>query len=110
MALLKSHGPRLSLAKQTTAPPPPKRVDDFYRSEAWMKLRSSLIRQRGRKCERCGKAHDDDGSPVKLIGDHIRERRDGGADLDPSNVMLLCLPCHNAKTAKARGNRWSRRG
>jgi hypothetical protein len=24
--------------------------------------------------------------------------------------MLLCLPCHNAKTAKARGNRWSRRG
>jgi hypothetical protein len=24
--------------------------------------------------------------------------------------MLLCLPCHNAKTAKAMGNRWSRRG
>ena len=31
--------------------------------------------------------------------------KDGGAALDAANVRLLCLPCHNAKTAAARAAR-----
>ena len=27
-------------------------------------------------------------------GDHIKERRDGGADFDPGNVMIRCATCH----------------
>ncbi len=40
-----------------------------------------------------------------LIGDHIVERKDGGADFDPLNVRLLCAACHNRKTAAARRTR-----
>jgi len=36
--------------------------------------------------------------------------KDGGARLDPSNIMLRCAACHNRKThrekaARARGHR-----
>jgi 5-methylcytosine-specific restriction endonuclease McrA len=42
---------------------------------------------------------------VRILGDHIIERKDGGAELDPNNIQLLCLGCHNAKTATARKDR-----
>jgi 5-methylcytosine-specific restriction enzyme A len=38
---------------------------------------------------------------VRIFGDHIIELKDGGAPLDPSNIMLLCPTCHARKTAKA---------
>ncbi len=97
--------------------------DQFYLSKDWRALVARLIKQRGRCCQQCGKTHEDDGSPVRLIGDHIVERRDGGADLDPSNVQLLCSAsggdglarsdgkrgnCHAHKTGEARRNRASR--
>ncbi|WP_407026450.1 HNH endonuclease [Agrobacterium rosae] len=59
---------------------------------------SSLKRTRGNRCQRCR-------ASGRIIGDHIHERKDGGADLDPSNIELLCRPCHNTKTAKARAAR-----
>lgn len=91
------------------AQPAPKTADPFYLSPEWRKLVDDLIRERGRRCQVCGKTHGDGGQPVRLIGDHIREIRDGGAVLDRSNVMLMCQPCHNAKTAKARAERMARR-
>jgi len=75
---------------------PPKTADPFYLSPEWRQLVASIKRERGSCCEKCG------ASGVRIIGDHVRERKDGGADLDRGNVMLLCLPCHNAKTAKAK--------
>ncbi|WP_376959669.1 HNH endonuclease [Azospirillum sp. A26] len=102
----------------------PKVADPVLQSSDWRKLVASLITKRGRRCERCGKTHESDGSPVRLIGDHDIERRDGGADLDPSNVKLLCNRkggngrphpdgeiggCHNRKTAEARTDRLGRR-
>ncbi|MBL4757496.1 MAG: HNH endonuclease, partial [Rhizobiales bacterium] len=55
--------------------------------------------ERGNRCEKCPQAGG------RIIGDHIIEIKDGGAPLDRSNVMLLCIPCHNKKTAKAKKNR-----
>ncbi|CAN2532549.1 hypothetical+protein [Methylocapsa aurea] len=93
-----------------------KRTEDIYRSPGWIALRKRVRAERGRICERCGKTYEDDGSPVDLILDHIIERRDGGADLDPHNVQQLCTRaggngtgriggCHNRKTAEAKQKR-----
>ncbi len=34
-----------------------------------------------------------------------KERRDGGANLDPANGFWRCWSCHGRKTAEARGKR-----
>ncbi|WP_188853631.1 HNH endonuclease signature motif containing protein [Aureimonas glaciei] len=74
---------------------PPKIADSFYLSPEWRGLMASIKRARGSQCEKCG-------AKGRVLGDHIREIKDGGAKLDQANVMLLCLPCHNVKTAKAK--------
>ena len=78
--------------------PPPKLVEDIYRSKPWRQLVARIKAERGAWCERCGGTH-------RLIGDHINELKDGGAALDEANVQLLCQACHNAKTAKAKAAR-----
>ena len=78
--------------------PLPKPVDAFYSSPEWRRLVADIKRVRGPFCQRCG-------SNVGLVADHIVERKDGGADLDPSNIELLCAAHHNAKTAEARRKR-----
>ncbi|MBP2233096.1 5-methylcytosine-specific restriction endonuclease McrA [Azospirillum agricola] len=112
--------PRLTPMDVRTARPAPKQPDAVLVSSAWQQLVERAIQVRGRRCERCGKTHEDDGAPVKLIGDHIHERRDGGAELDPANVQLLCARaggdgrqhadgasggCHARKTSEARRRR-----
>ena len=82
-----------------------KRVDPFYASPEWKRLMAAIIQQRGRCCE------DEDHDPatprigVRLYGDHVIEIADGGARLDPANVLLRCAPCHGRKTAMARAAR-----
>jgi hypothetical protein len=41
----------------------------------------------------------------RVILDHISERKDGGADLDPLNTEWLTNSEHQAKTARARARR-----
>lgn len=84
---------------------PVKKAEPFYLSAEWRALLAAIIRQRGRSCE--DPAHDpaNPRTGVRLVGDHIVERRDGGADLDPRNIMLRCFPCHARKTAAARAAR-----
>jgi hypothetical protein len=97
---------------------PIKRADPIYLSPEWRNLRDRLVEERGRRCEKCGKTHEDDGTPVRLIGDHIKEIRDGGAPLDPANVQLLCTrlggdgadgagACHARKTAEEQRKRFA---
>lgn len=109
-------GPRLS-AGQPRLSSPPKITEDFYRTPAWISLVRRLTAVRGRRCQACGKTRDDDDKPVRLIADHIVERRDGGAELDPANIQLLCIRlnadgqggCHNRKTTEARHRRTQER-
>ncbi|MCB5173666.1 HNH endonuclease [Microvirga sp. SM9] len=77
---------------------PPKSVDPFYTSPEWRELVARLKRERGAYCRRCG-------STDRIIADHIIERKDGGADLDPNNIELLCHAHHQKKTAQARARR-----
>ncbi len=79
-----------------------KRVDPFYLSPEWKALMRQIIKVRGRRCE---DVRHDPASPrdgVRLYGDHIVEIRDGGAKLDPSNVLLRCARCHGRKTSETR--------
>lgn len=93
-----------------------KKAEPFYLSPEWRKLRDTLIAERGRRCEVCGKTHEGDGSPVRLVADHSHERRDGGSSLDKRNIKLLCTRaggngtaglggCNNRKTARAKRER-----
>lgn len=92
---------------------PLKIFDTFYKSPDWRKFIAQVIHERGRRCESCGRTYDDDGQEVRLIGDHIKERSDGGADLDRSNIRLLCVRmaadgtggCANRKTTESRKQR-----
>jgi len=77
---------------------PPKTAESFYLSPEWRQLVARIRRERGAWCQRCGSNH-------RLIGDHIVERKDGGADLDPDNIELLCHRCHQRKTAQAQAKR-----
>jgi 5-methylcytosine-specific restriction protein A len=99
MARLKTLEPRLTALDTRRVKPAPKRAEPFYLSAAWRSLMAALIAERGRRCEECGR------TSCRIFGDHIVELRDGGAPLDPSNVMLRCGSCHTAKTARARAER-----
>jgi 5-methylcytosine-specific restriction enzyme A len=96
---LKRLAPKVGAALPPRLRPPAKRADPLYRSSAWRRLVAALIRARGRRCQACGRAG------CGIYGDHVEELADGGAPLDPANVMLLCARCHTAKTAACRARR-----
>ena len=72
-------------------------ADPFYHSRGWQALIA-------------GRKRDPDWKAAKaraklgewLLLDHITERKDGGADLDPANTQWLTHSEHQAKTARAR--------
>ncbi|MGH1588648.1 HNH endonuclease [Methylobacterium phyllosphaerae] len=91
--------PKLKPAEHRTVLPRPKVPDSFYGSPEWRALRAAVLAERGPRCEKCG------AEGRRLTLDHKHELRDGGAPLDRSNLMLMCSPCHVAKTAQARARR-----
>lgn len=97
---LRMVAPRLATSGRSLRPPASGQTDGFYQSSPWQRLARSVKEARGYRCEECGVDKSDD--PRGLIADHVCERKDGGADLDPANIRLLCAACHNAKTAAAR--------
>lgn len=99
MSLLRCINNGLTVLDTSIARVPPKTADAFYVSKEWRGLMATILKQRGRICERCGR------TGCRIFGDHIVELKDGGAKLDPSNVQLLCGSCHTAKTAQARARR-----
>lgn len=78
--------------------PMPKVPLPFYHSPEWRALVREVKAERGNWCEQCG-------GTQRIIGDHIEEIKDGGAQLDKGNVRLLCTPCHQRKTARERARR-----
>lgn len=82
-----------------------KRADPFYLSPEWKALMKRLIEVRGRRCQDPEHEHGRPRDGVRLYGDHVIEIADGGAKLDPNNVLLRCGHCHGRKTAEARAAR-----
>jgi 5-methylcytosine-specific restriction protein A len=90
-----------------TVPVEPKQVDPFYLTPEYQAWRAKVIARAGARCQaidaglRCTKT-----SPAhRLFADHIVERRDGGAPLDPANGQCLCGQHHTLKTMAARAHR-----
>jgi hypothetical protein len=102
MATLTNLRPRLAALDTRIAKHPPKTADPFYLSPEWRALMHAIISERGRRCQECGR------TGCRLFGDHVVELKDGGAPLDPRNVLLRCGACHTRKTAAARAARMAR--
>jgi 5-methylcytosine-specific restriction endonuclease McrA len=101
MARLTTLKPVLKAAEFRTVIPLKKAPDPELTTEAHRKWRGAVLRRANFACEKCGA----DGKTNRLFADHIKERRDGGALLDPANGMALCSSCHAKKTAQARARR-----
>jgi 5-methylcytosine-specific restriction endonuclease McrA len=61
----------------------------FYQSGPWKIARDEQLR-REPNCRVCGQ-------PAKFA-DHIINRAEGGADLDPANLQSMCREHHRTKT------------
>lgn len=97
------HKLRPGKAKLTLAP---KQAKPFYLSAEWKELMVNIKRVRGNRC--CDPDHPSDVPRWKgrIYGDHIVEMNDGGAALDPRNIMLRCHLCHQRKTSQQRTLRY----
>jgi hypothetical protein len=91
-ARIAASGPRLKAS--------PKRAEQFYQSPEWKALRSQRMRDPD---YRAAKARAKDGERVIL--DHVVERKDGGAPLDPKNTQWLTFSEHQAKTEASKRKR-----
>lgn len=84
--------------------------NSFYKSDKWEKFRKVVIAERADKeglvhCAMCGKALL---KPRDIQVDHIQELNDANytdanISLNPDNVQLLCIQCHNKKHERFQG-------
>lgn len=107
MSRLKTISSRVASVAARIAPPQ-KVADPFYLSTEWREFARGVKQARGYVCENPDCKRDCSHAPRGLIADHVEERSDGGADFDIANVMLLCIACHNSKTAIERTKRHRR--
>ena len=80
--------------------PPRRRTDDadrYYGTMAWRRLARECIELASGLCAICGRFGAD-------TADHIRERRDGGAD-ELSNLRAVHRSCHAKRHAFGKGKR-----
>ncbi|MBB2964372.1 HNH endonuclease [Methylobacterium sp. R2-1] len=108
MARLATLSPRIGSLGTRTAMPSARTWEDrrvsersqaFYQTPERRALRDRLLRQRGRRCEDCGRAG------TRIYCDHIVELQDGGASLDEANIRLRCGSYHTRRTADSRARR-----
>jgi len=85
---------------------PPKQAKPFYLSTEWKQLIAVIKHNRGNRCHDPDHPSDVPRSKGRIYGDHIVELNDGGAPLDPRNVMLRCHLCHQRKTVRQRITRF----
>lgn len=109
MGRLVTLSPRLGTLDTRTARPAPKTADPELLTPEHKAWRQEVLKRAGWKCQAPGcTAHGRRGG-VRLYADHIVERRDGGAPLDPANGQTLCAKHHSEKTARERSRRLAER-
>jgi hypothetical protein len=102
--------PALRTLDTRTAKPSPKRADPELLTPEHRAWRAEVLRRAGYRCEwiedgrRCPVA-----APKRLIADHVRERKDGGAPLDSLNGQCLCTRHNTLKGLRARDARMQER-
>ncbi len=68
---------------------------NFYSSVAWRALRYAVLKERGRRCECCGRCPPE----VIVDVDHVKPRsKHPTLALDKSNMQVLCRDCNYAKS------------
>jgi len=98
--------PSIAAMDVRSARPAPKVADPELLTPEHRAWRAAVLRRAGYRCEAV-----DDGkrcevrAPARLFADHIIERKDGGAPLDPANGQCLCGSHHSAKTIAERAKR-----
>jgi 5-methylcytosine-specific restriction protein A len=95
--------PRLVATDTRRVKPPPKETDPHYGTAEHKRWAADVKRRAGSMCQ--DSKHVGDRYSPRGIADHDKERRDGGANLDPANGLWRCWSCHGRKTAEARGKR-----
>ena len=96
---LKILRPLIAAPDLRTTIPAAKVASSFYLTPEWRGLMDQIIKERGRRCEKCGL------TGCRVFGDHVKEIQDGGATLDKANIMVLCSVCHGKKTFAERARR-----
>lgn len=105
MSRLKMAGPRLRTLDTRTARPAPKRADPELLTVEHRAWRLEVLKRAHWRCQWAGCGVQGGRGGVRLYADHIVERKDGGAPLDPANGQALCPKHHQVKTARARAER-----
>lgn len=101
---------RLPILDTRTARLEPKRADPDLLTPEHRAWRQAVMHRAGWRCEavdggyRCTNRH-----PMRMFADHVVERKDGGAALDPANGQCLCGTHHALKTQRARAERFARK-
>jgi len=71
--------------------------ENFYRTEAWLKLRYKVLKKYEAKCMACGKSPKEHG--IVLCVDHIKPRsKYPHLSLSFNNLQLLCWDCDQGKS------------
>ncbi|ESY88344.1 HNH endonuclease [Mesorhizobium sp. LNHC220B00] len=108
--MAKQIGPQVRQVDMRTARPIEKKADPELLTPEHRAWRLGVLQRAGFRCEwvedgrRCIKSAPHD----RLIADHIIERKDGGAPLDPKNGQCLCVAHNTRKGIRARDARMAR--
>lgn len=93
--------PRVAVLDTRSAKLPAKTADAELLTAEHRAWRVAVIARAGGRCEWPGC----DRAEQRMFADHIVERQDGGAPLDPANGQCLCGKHHSIKTVRERAKR-----
>jgi hypothetical protein len=81
--------------KKDKEEPNNRKINTFYKSWEWKRLRYEFLKNSDRRCQCCG-ATPEDG--VRLVVDHVKPiRRFWHLRLDITNLQVLCNDCNMGK-------------
>lgn len=104
---LRTSRPRLAVHDTRTSRPRPKQADAELQTPEHRAWRVVVCRRAGWRCEWTDNGREPrcEASTARgdvMVGDHIIERADGGALLDPDNGQCLCVAHNTLKGNRAR--------